>query len=93
MHCSIPFGDRDDKIGILQEQRGMMWRIGFGSTKIWSFLMLFPSTETNGTFFDRIFTDEEVFSGKGNCSLCITETVSRSPGLHASRSQVSSSAA
>jgi hypothetical protein len=21
MHCSIPFGDRDDKIGILQEQR------------------------------------------------------------------------
>jgi hypothetical protein len=64
----------------------MMWRIGFGSTKIWSFLMLFPSRETAGTFFDRTLTDEEAFSGKGNCSLCITETVSRSSGLHASRS-------
>src|SRR5262249_21109 len=46
-----------------------------------------------GTLFDRSCTDEELFSGQGNCSVCISESISRSSALHASRSQAASSAA
>ena len=44
--------------------------------------MLFPSIETVGTLFDLNLICDEAFSGKGNCSGCSRETVSRSSGLH-----------
>src|ERR1700730_11456734 len=55
--------------------------------------MLLPSIVKLGTLFERSSTGEDGFNAKGNCSICIRETVNRLSGLHASRSQVLSSAA
>src|SRR6516162_8610941 len=50
--------------------------------------MLLLSIVKLGTLFERSWTGDDDFYGKGNCPVCISETVSRLSGLHASRSQV-----